>query len=475
MNSPIGNQVPLLAQAQGLYDQIETHDKPTARNMILLHNQLVKILRSIHCEIQNTGTHNYSFLVFSDEEFLMLPGIHVPAVPANPNATPPTLAVPIQPGQALVLPSDVGITPALSTVAGLHSFNFDRGQWNLYQQVINLTLLCIQKAYPNGGHFLDMMDEFGCLNDSPLDVYNALWNLAIPQEEKDAYIIENEDELKREYDPSQPVNMYYNAIQLAVSTLKRLGEPALPRIVIRNCLSEFRKHADLSRTCNKWIRDQTGLQPTWNEFKQYFSKAIRLIENDPSTKRSLDMANSVQESVATNSTDIQTMAGALIPLKDTITTLEKEIAALKMTTQAPLANAATTPSPSAYDQLLAKYENYKRSNPSNGGRGGRGGGRGGGRSAGRGGRGGRGTDGARTYVKHRNDLPDIQGWGKERSQRNNPDSNEWCHSCGFDVIHNSTNCRHRLDGHDATAVWTDRTRLPTSGSPRNCHFIVSPS
>jgi hypothetical protein len=32
-----------------------------------------------------------------------------------------------------------------------------------------------------------------------------------------------------------------------------------------------------------------------------------------------------------------------------------------------------------------------------------------------------------------------------------------------------------LDGHDATAVWTDRTRLPTSGSPRNCHFIVSPS
>ena len=343
MNSPIGNQVPLLAQAQGLYDQIETHDKPTARNMILLHNQLVKILRSIHCEIQNTGTHNYSFLVFSDEEFLMLPGIHVPAVPANPNATPPTLAVPIQPGQALVLPSDVGITPALSTVAGLHSFNFDRGQWNLYQQVINLTLLCIQKAYPNGGHFLDMMDEFGCLNDSPLDVYNALWNLAIPQEEKDAYIIENEDELKREYDPSQPVNMYYNAIQLAVSTLKRLGEPALPRIVIRNCLSEFRKHADLSRTCNKWIRDQTGLQPTWNEFKQYFSKAIRLIKNDPSTKRSLDMANSVQESVATNSTDIQTMAGALIPLKDTITTLEKEIAALKMTTQAPLANAATTP------------------------------------------------------------------------------------------------------------------------------------
>ena len=69
----------------------------------------------------------------------------------------------------------------------------------MYQQVINLILLCIQKAYPTGGHFLDMMDEFGCLNDSPLDVYNGLWNLAIPQEEKDAYIIENEDKLKREY------------------------------------------------------------------------------------------------------------------------------------------------------------------------------------------------------------------------------------------------------------------------------------
>ena len=132
MTSPIGNQVPLLAQAQGLYDQIETHDKPTARNMILLHNQLVKILRSIHCEIQNTGTHNYSFLVFLDQEFLMLPGIHIPAVPADPNATPPTAAIPIQPGQALVRPShgcwnytsadDNGRSPNLQFQAGTMEF-----------------------------------------------------------------------------------------------------------------------------------------------------------------------------------------------------------------------------------------------------------------------------------------------------------------------------------------------------------------
>ena len=196
------------------------------------------------------------------------------------------------------------------------------------------------------------------------------------------------------------------------------------------------------------------------------------------------MANSVQESVATNSTDIQTMAAALIPFQDKIAALQNEMASLKTTTpQAPLANAATTPSTTAYDQLLAKYENYKRSNPSNGGRGGggrgRGGGgrgRGGGRGEGRGGgRDGRGNDIVRTYTRYRNDLPDIQGWGRERSQRRQPDSNEWCATCGFDVDHNSTHCRYRMDGHDINAVWTDRTQLPTSGSPRNCHFLVSPS
>ena len=70
----------------------------------------------------------------------------------------------------------------------------------------------------------------------------------------------------------------------------------------------------------------------------------------------------------TNSTDIQTMAGALVPLKDTIATLQNEMAALKTTTQAPLANATT--STSEYASLQASFEAYKRANPSNGGRGG---------------------------------------------------------------------------------------------------------
>ena len=85
-------------------------------------------------------------------------------------------------------------------------------------------------------------------------------------------ILENEKELTREYDPSEPVNVYYTAIQLAVSTLQRLGESASTLTVIRNCLSPFRQHADLSHPCRKWIRDQTGLNPTWETFKNISAK-----------------------------------------------------------------------------------------------------------------------------------------------------------------------------------------------------------
>ena len=55
---------------------------------------------------------------------------------------------------------------------------------------------------------LAMEDEYGCINDHPLTIYNDLWDLAITDEEKDSCILENEKELTREYDPSEPVNVY---------------------------------------------------------------------------------------------------------------------------------------------------------------------------------------------------------------------------------------------------------------------------
>lgn len=475
------DEVPLVPNAAGLLTQIDAHHEPTASNMMIVWTQIIRMLCSIPCGIPHTGKWNYAFIMFSMPEFLLQKGIRQEAVPAieavaaadGVAAVAAREAIPVGPGTAYVLPTDPGEPPNSGSAASVAQYTHKLKAYYKYEQVVMLARTALKQAYPTGDQFLSMEDAYGCIHDHPLAMYKELWDNSVGQEDKDQAIIDNQKALMSTYDPGEPVNVFFSKIQLAMEILSRLAEPVTERNVIRHCVAEFRTHADLSRSCRKWTEEQEDADPSWEEFKSFFGRAIKRIQNDPSTKRRLDMANSVQESVATNSTDIQTMAGALIPLKDTITTLEKEIAALKMTTQAPLANAATTPS--AYDQLLEKYENYKRSNPSNGGRGGRGGGRGGGRSAGRGGRGGRGTDGARTYVKHRNDLPDIQGWGKERSQRNNPDSNEWCHSCGFDVIHNSTNCRHRLDGHDATAVWTDRTRLPTSGSPRNCHFIVSPS
>ena len=477
----IADEIPLVPNSAGLLARIETHQEPTASNMMFVWTQIIRMLCSIQCSIAHTGTWNYAFIMFTKTEFRRLKGIRQEAVAAiegveaddsaevEEEAT--RAAIPAGPGPAYVLPKDPGPPPPNATAAGVAQHHYKRQQYDKYEQTIILTRTALQKAYPTGDHFLSMEDAYGCIHAHPLAMYKELWDNSVCQEEKDQAIIDSQKALTSTYDPGEPVNVFFSKIQLAMETLSRLNEPVADRIVIRNCVSEFRTHADLSRDCRKWTEKQEdrNQEPTWEEFKIFFGRAIRRIQNDPSTKKAMDMANSVQETVTENSNNIHTVAGALIPLKETIETLQKEIATLKTATppQAPLANAATPTTD--YDRLLATHEEYKRTNPSGGGRGS------GGRGGGRGGRGGRG--GERTAFKHPNHLPDIQGWGKERSQRNKPNSTKWCWSCGFDINHTSDSCNpaHRKPGHDVNAVWTDRTCLPTSGSPRNCHFLVTPN
>ena len=166
------------------------------------------------------------------------------------------------------------------------------------------------------------------------------------------------------------------------------------------------------------------------------------------------MANNVQDSVLTNKDNILTIAREVVPLQATVAALQKEIEALKTTPSSPpqLANG-TSQETSELTKIKAELAALKKKKLGSGG----------------------GGEGNGNGIRRRNNnnLPDINGWGKERSVRRYPDSTMWCWSCGFDLMHETKDCRHPKPGHKKDAKWNNRTCLPTDGSQRNCHFIIN--
>ena len=306
------DEVPLVPNAAGLLAHIDAHQEPTASNMMIVWTQIIRMLCSIPCGIPHTGKWNYAFIMFSMPEFLLQKGIRQEAVPAieavaaadGVAAVAAREAIPVGPGTAYVLPTDPGEPPNSGSAASVAQYTHKLKAYNKYEQVVMLARTALKQAYPTGDHFLSMEDAYGCIHDHPLEMYKELWDNSVGQEDKDQAIIDNQKALMSTYDPGEPVNVFFSKIQLAMEILSRLAEPVTEHNVIRHCVAEFRTHADLSRSCRKWTEEQEDADhdPSWEEFKSFFGRAIKRIQNDPFTKRSLDMANSVQESVATNST-----------------------------------------------------------------------------------------------------------------------------------------------------------------------------
>ena len=65
------------------------------------------------------------------------------------------------------------------------------------------------------------------------------------------------------------------------------------------------------------------------------------------------------------------------------------------------------------------------------------------------------------WQQNDNDLPNGQ-----LTKRRHPESNAYCHSCGFDIttVHTSATCKWKKDGHREDATIDNRM----GGSERNC-------
>ena len=408
--------------------QITQYDFINANNCISLLSQIIRILSNMYCPIRSTGKYHWSFIMYTDAEFKMLPGIR------DDSTNPPT------PGAAVAIPTDPNVgTPSVNTFLQAHDHAQKLQTYMDYENTLKLASQMIQHAYPKGDYFLDKMDAYGVLHEHPRKLWDYLFKHYVTGQMKDKEIIASEKMIQSEYNPDESINTFFRKYQDGEFVLIKLGVSPGEARLIRNALHALSQHADLSRAVRKW-RDEVEknasanpvVRTTWDMFKTFFVKELNLLRNDPSTKAKLNMANLVREEIKTANENTEVTAKALLDLNKKVEELESK----KNDSQTEM-----------MQQLLATMKQCiqapKTDDQSGGGRG-----------RGR----GRGQNKNKNWKP--NDLPNG-----ERTFRRYPDTNGYCWSCGFDVSPNHK-CPVKKPGHKDEATVENRME----GSERNLHL-----
>lgn len=416
-----------------------------------LKRQLTVGLSHFQCSIAQTGTYNWSFILYTDNEFVQLDGIRN-ADGTNGNPVP----VPVDPGP-----------PAAGNHAQTEMWKYNKGLYDDHELVQSITRETMIWAFHNGDIFLDLKDQTGHLFQTPLFLFDFTWRVYATNDQRDAELDRADADLLTSFDPADPPTTYFAVLQDARYRFRQLNSPqsATDAVLIRKALAEFKKHANLSSSWRKWQKKATEranmpapqLPPhTWQEFKTFFLTEFQQIKGLADSTGN-NLANAVKAELAPLREENEALANATLAQQTALDDLREQVAAL--TNQA---NAAASPAPAPapappaspappqninefFEQLLQQR------------------GVGGGRGRGRGRGNGRGNGRAR-----RNDLGDGQ-----RSVRRY-DNNNYCWTHGFDIApsHTSDNCPAPADGHCRQATIEDRR----GGSTRNVfHYFMNQS
>eukprot|EP00978_Attheya_sp_CCMP212_P028926 scaffold101114_cov61-Attheya_sp.AAC.4 len=190
-------------------------------------------------------------------------------------------------------------------------------------------------------------------------------------------------------------------------------------LVIRQGIDQFNKHMDLNESVDEW-KKKPALNNTWTELKTHFSKAITKNQKRSGSLKEIGIANQVQEQVAANRENTETVVQFQLEQAQTIDALNARLAHLEATKNqaygAQVPPTVITP-PTADDMsqittmlhaVMAAQTKTSQENPN----------------------GGDNTQkkkSKRQWTTQDNDLPNGQ-----RSKRRHPTSDSYCHSCGYD-------------------------------------------
>ena len=415
------------------YD-LSTLDKvnnPTIGSILTAQNQIAAILTDYPCESPDSGAYGHAFLIYSDAVWKTKNGITNSVTINKPAAYTGT------------------------THASRYIYADELSRYEEMEKHRKGAIRMIKYIFPEPV-FLDLCDDQGqIVGKSPQDIIQHLHDTFCDDEEKEEEILKQYKAMHVAYNPSDFIQIYYKALQDARTILITLQETVNDKILIRQAIDQFNKHMDLNEAVDDW-KKTTAPNKTWKNFKIHFAKAVTKNQKRAGTLKDIGIANEVQELVGRAREETDTLAQIQLQQLSTIEALQARLAVLENPIHH--ANSAQIPSvvipPATVSDDMSQITNMLQAviaaqgkhNPLK-------------QQERRSGK--RST---RQWNINDNDLPNGQ-----RSKRRHPDSDSYCHSCGYDLppTHISKTCRWKKDGHNDEATITNKM----GGSERNCFYF----
>ena len=137
-------------------------DTVTSAHLTKTYRQIKKILTSVPCEIPESKKKNWSFIMYDDAKFTLLPVICT---------RDPQTGV-ITAGNAVTAPQNPGANIATTYAGGiLHQEALEL--WHNYESACEFSTKALDHAF--GSSLLDKQDENGALTDEAKALYQSVW------------------------------------------------------------------------------------------------------------------------------------------------------------------------------------------------------------------------------------------------------------------------------------------------------------
>ena len=404
-----------------LTDITRNNSPPTLISITKARREISRQLQTRVCADPQTHDHGHSYIVWSNSDWLKKRQVTSQVIPpTNPGAY-------------------TGNTHLL-----LESHKASQLAWKRYKLAQAATKKMIMHAFKDY-HFLELQDDNGdVVGYTAIELFDHLLDQYVQPEDVADQVTELHKILEQKYDPNEEPQVYYKTVQDARNTLESLNETIDDNTLIRHGLNQFKEHLDLKLDVRTW-KQLSRTDKTWKKFKSHFTKAINDNRSDTGTLKAIGIANAVKEQVDQNKENQRILAQATVETNDKIEQLEKQTAQLyaalmaKQPQQTPLQDT-TAATIKALTDKINRLESGKSGKENNG------------KTS------GYRTLGSNSFPRNKDGIRTSRRW----------DNDNYCWTCGFDIMHTSENCKYIKD---ATAHKKEATaNNPMGGSTRNMHL-----
>jgi hypothetical protein len=243
----------------------------TLTKIRLATNQIASALTLHHCDIDESKDYGHAWIILEDAVWLTKNRVTVAVpIPTKPNAFD-------------------GTTSAAKFIYKAALKNYTNYKLHSIGAIKMLKYIFDESC------FLDLEDDQGqMIGYTPHEVITHIFDTNVSPEDHDREIVSIEKDVRQEYDPSEPPQVYFKKLQTCQLLLVQLQLACPEKTLIQQAMEQFERQMDLKEAVDKWV-DKDAVDKTWANFKIFFSKEIKKNKFRQGSFKSVGLANAAQQ------------------------------------------------------------------------------------------------------------------------------------------------------------------------------------